>query len=309
MRALHDPEALISLHLGARFFEESSRIEGIDNLGLLVGEHSDVASLGTFGARIAQSLTLYDAINTAIQIQPGWNSGIRYALFPDGGSVRLVRQLCADVTTSPHFDLAALSIMIKLVRAAAGPLWRAAEVCLPSIGSADLKDFELLSEARINRSRSAIGFRFPRSFLSRRLEMPSVPPGSKNSGGQPPWLPSSPPRDFEGSVRELIRSLLQARTAAVVSAAEAAGMSLRTFQRRLTTSGISYSRLVDEVRFTTATHLLGEPNVRVSEIASELGYSDPAHFTRAFKRWSSVSPLEYRRQQWLEREASVHSSE
>ena len=306
-RALYDPESLIALNLGARFFEECARIEGIDNLGLLVGEHSDVSFLGAFGARISQSLTLDDAIQTAIQVQPGWNSGIRYMLFTDQGFVRLVRQLRAGVPLAPQFDLAALSIMINLVRAAAGPDWRPAEVYLPSLGNADLRNSELLSEARVHPARSAIGLRFPRSFLSRRLEMPLAPPGSGKTAEPAGWLASSPPRDFASSVRELLRTLVEARTTGVVSTAEAAGMSLRTFQRRLTASGMSYSRVLDEVRFATARRLLEEANVKVSEIAGELGFSDPAHFTRAFRRWSSVSPLEYRRQRWLELGVRAHT--
>jgi hypothetical protein len=97
MRSLYDPESLIPLNLGARFFDECARIEGIDDLGLLVGERSDVSFLGAFCARIAQSPTLHEGIRTAIQIQPGWSSGIRYRLFADQGFVRLVRQMRADV--------------------------------------------------------------------------------------------------------------------------------------------------------------------------------------------------------------------
>ena len=306
-RSLHDPESLIPLNLGARFFDECARIEGIDNLGLLVGERSNVSFLGAFGARIAQSLTLHDAIQTAIRIQPGWNSGIRYMLVADQGFFRLVRQMRADVPPAPQFDLAALSIMINLVKTAAGPDWRPADVYLPSLGNADLRNSELFAEARVHHARSMIGLRFPRSFLSRPLEILPPPPGSGKAAEPADWLASSPPRDFAGSVRELIRTLVEARTASVGSAADAAGMSMRTFQRRLTASGVSYSRVLDEVRFTTARRLLGEANVKVAEIAGELGFSDPAHFTRAFRRWSSVSPLEYRRQRWLEGEPGAAS--
>jgi AraC-like DNA-binding protein len=205
----------------------------------------------------------------------------------------------ADVPIAPQFDLAALSIMINLVRAAAGPDWKPVDVYLASLGNADLGSSDLLSEVKIHHARNAIGVRFPHSFLSRRLEMP-LAPGPGKAAEPAGWLASSPPSDFASSVRELIRTLVEARNATVGSAAEASGMSLRTFQRRLTASGLSYSRVLDEVRFTTACRLLREANVKVAEIAGELGFSDPAHFTRAFRRWSSVSPLEYRRQRSLE---------
>src|SRR5205085_12419010 len=83
----------------------------------------------------------------------------------------------------------------------------------------------------------------------------------------------------------------------VGNAAIAAGLGVRGLQRRLTGLDASYSRLVERVRFRTASRLLGDTGVKVLEIALALGYSDPAHFTRAFRRWASLTPLEYRYRQ------------
>jgi len=70
---------------------------------------------------------------------------------------------------------------------------------------------------------------------------------------------------------------------------------MRTFQRRLEQEGLTYQRLVDQVRFQAAAELLGNRSVKMIEIALELGYSDAAHFTRAFRRWTGVEPSEFRR--------------
>jgi AraC-like DNA-binding protein len=76
--------------------------------------------------------------------------------------------------------------------------------------------------------------------------------------------------------------------------AEAVGLSVRSLQRRLSAAGTTYSRLVDEVRMRTALPLLEDPDILLTEIAYDLGYSHPAHFTRAFRRWAGVTPSEYR---------------
>ena len=74
------------------------------------------------------------------------------------------------------------------------------------------------------------------------------------------------------------------------------GISGRSLQRCLMERDISYSKIVDQVRNQIAHDLLVFCELRVGEIAVELGYADAGSFTRAFKRWSRTSPRTYRRQ-------------
>jgi AraC-like DNA-binding protein len=57
---------------------------------------------------------------------------------------------------------------------------------------------------------------------------------------------------------------------------------------------LHYSQLVDEIRLEAALPLLEDPDIPVAEIAYGVGYSRPAHFTRAFKRWVGVAPSAFR---------------
>ena len=75
-----------------------------------------------------------------------------------------------------------------------------------------------------------------------------------------------------------------------------AGISTRTLQRHLKQLWLSYSELVEQVRFEKASKLLRESDLKSLYIAFELGYTDPSHFSRAFKRLASMSPREYRRE-------------
>lgn len=77
--------------------------------------------------------------------------------------------------------------------------------------------------------------------------------------------------------------------------ARAARCSVRTVQRRLREAGLTYSGLLDEVRLEIAAGMLNEAGRKVRDIAFDLGYSDQANFTRAFRRWAGVSPSAYRR--------------
>lgn len=76
--------------------------------------------------------------------------------------------------------------------------------------------------------------------------------------------------------------------------ADQLGLSVRSLQRRLTSHGLTYRELVDSVRRNRALLLLEHSSLTVTEIAMELGYSEHANFTRAFRRWIGRAPQLYR---------------
>ena len=73
-------------------------------------------------------------------------------------------------------------------------------------------------------------------------------------------------------------------------------MSGRTLQRRLATEGVSYQTLLDDARKAAAGQYLRESRLAIGEIAYLVGYSEPAPFHRAFKRWFGKTPSEVRSQ-------------
>lgn len=68
------------------------------------------------------------------------------------------------------------------------------------------------------------------------------------------------------------------------------GMSRRTLLRRLKEEGTTFECVLDELRRTLALGYLAEHKCSVNEVAYLVGFSDPAAFSRAFKRWTGMSP-------------------
>lgn len=73
-------------------------------------------------------------------------------------------------------------------------------------------------------------------------------------------------------------------------------VSVRTLQRRLKYCGVEFEELLDEVRRSEAIRLIREGGHSMTEIAYRVGYSDPAHFTRAFRRWTGTAPSRFQSQ-------------
>ena len=103
------------------------------------------------------------------------------------------------------------------------------------------------------------------------------------------------PAETAAVVGALVKQLLPYGRLTVEEIAARQGVSVRTLQRRLRQWGFSFEEIVDDVRRTEAIgHVLAGAHSTM-EIAFLLGYSDHAHFTRAFKRWTGLPPREYAR--------------
>lgn len=71
-------------------------------------------------------------------------------------------------------------------------------------------------------------------------------------------------------------------------------MSARTLRRRLEKEGTSYQRIKDNARRDMAISMLSRDRLTVSEVAEQVGFSDPSAFHRSFKKWTGQSPGSYR---------------
>ena len=97
-------------------------------------------------------------------------------------------------------------------------------------------------------------------------------------------------------VERAIRALIaRDETPRIDLVAHALGTSVRTLQRRLADAGSSFMTLLDRSRLAAAVHVLQHTDAKVVDIALDLGYSEHAHFSRAFRRWMGLAPREYRR--------------
>ncbi|MDR3417546.1 MAG: AraC family transcriptional regulator [Nevskia sp.] len=71
-------------------------------------------------------------------------------------------------------------------------------------------------------------------------------------------------------------------------------LSSRTLKRKLHDHDVSFQQLLDEMRQHDSMLLLRDSSLKVEEVALRVSYTDPANFTRAFRKWTGVSPSEFR---------------
>jgi len=97
-----------------------------------------------------------------------------------------------------------------------------------------------------------------------------------------------------GQVRQLILGPL-GLVASIEDVAQHIAMAPRSLRRKLEEEGTSFRDIVEAERRQLAAQLLEGTQMKLDEIALQLGYGDTASFTRAFRRWFGQAPGEYRK--------------
>jgi AraC-like DNA-binding protein len=278
--------------------ERAARATGIEHFALLLATAEGLDALGDYGRYIKAAPTLLEAIRRAGRYISWHTLGARLSLTPEGATCVWRYDLPAAIRDDrQHGYPFALVIMRDIVRLAAGPEWLPKELRLEQPTSAGFR--QPLEEAFGHRIRWGAGENavvFAQSLLTLPLAWAPEDRKAPTSGAAARALESNiPPADFIGSLRQLIRSFLPAGYPSAALLAHASGLPLRSFQRALALSGLSFSDLVEQVRFQMAVEMMRDSGARLIDIGLELGYSDAANFSRAFRRWSGQTPRLYRR--------------
>ncbi len=97
-------------------------------------------------------------------------------------------------------------------------------------------------------------------------------------------------KTLRGRVESLLLPILPTGEVSVEGIARNLGLSRQTLFRRLKAEGVTFEKVLDDLRRELALRYLGDNKVSVNEMAYLVGFSEPAAFSRAFKRWTGSSP-------------------
>jgi len=294
-----DPDGFIPTRHYWDFVAFSTRKEGVEDLGVRLGHDHAYQGLGrrvTANAHAAPTLLV--GIERFARLVRGEYSGMQVWLSDAGeDTVQLNLKKSFEPETPGFFQTEWLGVivLVKLVQLFAGRRWQPDEIALRSSRQLIPLACGLYPDVRFKMGQPESRITFARDLLSLGPCDDGAAAVSKLEALNNGRVPRDVPEHFTDSLQRLLATYLRDGCPSVDFAAELAGLSRRTLQRRLDQVGVSYSNLVDRTRFEIATHLLSETDASSLEIAFEVGYEDPSHFARMFRRIAGCSPREYRR--------------
>lgn len=100
-------------------------------------------------------------------------------------------------------------------------------------------------------------------------------------------------RSVRGQVEARLMPMLHRGEVSMRDLAKDMGLSRQTLYRRLRDEGVTFEAVLDDLRRQLAEHYLRAGRISVNEAGYLIGFSDPGSFSRAFKRWTGLSPREW----------------
>ena len=267
--------------------EKIARTTGLEGIGVLAASKIKIPAFGQYGDLACEAATLFEALQSFI-------AGERLSL--EWRNERLF--LCHKFAVRPapgtrHADAYSVMVMIKSVQLALGSEWKPDLILLPANERIRKRQYEASFKTNVSFGSDAWAISIPPSRLADPIRKAEHPASS--STPQPARsVPFTPDSDLIGSLRAMIGPSLRLSYPDIGHAAALAGVSVSTLQRRLRESGITYSELVETERLRLSLELLAQGDIKICDVASELGYTEPANFIRAFRKWTGLTPSQFR---------------
>ena len=290
-----DPDNLITYAARDRLFRQCVSRTGCQYFGLLVGQRMNLKALGLVGLLMRTSPNAGRALVSIVNLLHLHSQGAVMALRVDEDVAMLTYDAFEPgLEATDQTGAGAVAMMLNVMRTLCGPDFRPIEASFGHRRPADIEPFRKFFKVPLYFDAEHYALVFSRDWLDVR------PPGADDElqqllQKQVDVLESRYSLAFPDQVRKVLRSALITGYFSESEIAALFSMHSHTFRRRLDASATSFHELVDECRFEMAREMLLNTSLSVSEISASMGYSRASSFIRAFRRWSGLTPGEWRK--------------
>ena len=293
---VRDPQVRLKVRDQIKFLNLAAHALGDEFLGFHLAQHADLRELGLFYYVLASSECLADALQRAARYSSIVNEGVVQECHTGGRTGMSFSYVGVNRTHDRHqMEFWATALVCACRRLTGHRILpnRVRFMHLRKHSSAEFAGIfgqDIKFGAPVDEIAFAAGVgRLPvigaDPYLNRLLVR-----YCEEALAHRPGRPGS----FRAHVENAIVPLLPHGKIQVAEIASQLGVSKRTFARRLSSEGLTFSKLLESLRFDLANRYLAEYDMPISQIAWLLGYQEIGAFSRAFKHWTGKTPREAR---------------
>ena len=292
LKELDGPDARCPLTKTALLWRLALAATGDPAFGLKLTKHFKHTMFHSLGYGLSASSTLKEAFERVQRFSHVVTDAVDYQFFRRGPEYHLIFEPATEV---PIESIDALvGMYLQLCRSLIGREFSPLSIELRRPRPAVVEDFERLWRAPLYFGAEQNRLIFDRDSIERQLDTGNPELARLSDAISTQYLARIERHNIEARVREVVTQRLPGSEPTQEEVADILNMSSRTLQRKLGDSGTTFKKIVDETRQALALAHLSMPQLSINEVTHLLGFSCSSSFTRAFKRWTGLSPSEWR---------------
>ena len=294
---LEDPDARMPMSAGSGLLNRAAAFTGDDCIGLHLAEHADPRTSDVHFYAMTASDTLRDAFARLSRYQQLIHESSRIELSTanrDGLTLRHV--LPGGFAASRQTAEFLLAAWVRTGRLATGTTWSPIEVRFAHPAPASVGEHGRFFQAPVRFSAAENALTVSAATVS--LPCLGADPSLASLMDRYADEHMGPGGSDRQSVADRLRDALVAEfrdgEPGVSRVAARMKMSVRTLSRSLAAEGTTYRAVLNQLRAEMASRHLANPRVSIAETAFLLGFSELSAFYRAFRRWTGLTPAQFR---------------
>lgn len=291
MEQISDESARIDVSEMDLFWREAVRVSGDELISVDFAEQAMLGSLYGLGFAWAASDSLLQAFERLARYFKVVCTAGDVELQVNEDDVRLVLNIpvSPEDVFFPSVD-GALTLFLQLCRLSYSPGFSPVQVTLQRPKPSNADKFEGFFNCPLRYEASHNALFFSKVSLEQTLPMSNSRLARANDDVVKAYIEEFEGASVASNVLGLMIEMLPSGLPTLEAVAQLRHMTPRTLQRKLKAENTSFNQLLDTMRQDLAKSYLRHSTRSIGEIAYMLGFSDPANFTRFFKRWTGQSP-------------------
>lgn len=294
---IRDPDHFIDCKSFVELFEYCSSALNDPLFGLQLAQVQNADVFGSVSALCRAASTVREAVNSFIEFIPVMHAPDTLLELVEGAETAEIRwSVRTDLGFNKQANFQAALLDMKLLRLVGGPAFRPSYVNLAvEARQREIDELERQLGCRVHKTPSYCAIALPVSALDQ-----PVPSANrlvfKLLGGYLEKAKAATRTSVQDRVTDYIRGALSSGNCSIERCAQKLGVSVRTLQTQLGDAGVHFSDILERQRMETAKSCLAQAGLSLDDVAARLGYAEQSSFGRAFKRWTGLSPKQFRQQ-------------
>ncbi len=250
-------------------------------------QHFELSNLGSFGKYLAKLPTLYSVLHQFVIYKSVFQTNLNCGLSIYDDTVKFAFS-CLDEPTAGRkmSENIFMAIFLQLFRTYTDKNWIPNEIHIPYNNCDEVKTMLLGKDSKVITNQTTLAFVFPREILKRATKV--CIRFSKQV------LPKVPAKSISDIIEEVLKSYTPGYIPSLSDVARHFNVSESSIKRSLKSENAKFSKILEKILHQKAIVLLTDSDLNITLISEFLGYSDSPNFIRSFKKWSGITPGQFR---------------